>query len=107
MDIRVYYQKVRQAEASIATDSVFVVSVETPDGVKAGVKTEVPRQTAAKLMVEGKARLATEGEEAQYDAEQQEQRRRAEEADAGGKVQVTLLSEADIRAMKTGKSLKS
>ena len=39
----------------------LVVSVETSDGGKGGTKTEVPRRLAAKLLVEGQARLAYEG----------------------------------------------
>jgi hypothetical protein len=62
MDIRVYYQKVRQSEATIAKDYVSVVSLDTADGGRSGVVTEVSRYTAAKLVVEGKARLATEAE---------------------------------------------
>jgi hypothetical protein len=107
MDIRVYYQKVRQAESSIAKPSVLVASLETPDGGKAGVLTEVSRDVAAKLLVEGKGRLATQSEIEGYEGEQAERRRQAEEAEAGNKVQVTLLSEADIRALKTGKTTKA
>jgi len=57
MDLRIYYQKVRDVEAKIAEEFPFVVSRETPDGGKAGVKTQVPRRIAAKLIVEGLAEL--------------------------------------------------
>jgi hypothetical protein len=102
MDIRVYYQKIRQTATSIPADHVVVVSLETPDGGRGNVKTEVSREMAAKLMVEGKARLASEGESSDFRAETADQRRRAEEEEASNKVQVTLISEADLKSLKTG-----
>lgn len=102
MDIRVYYQKIRQTASSIPAEHVVVVSLETPDGGRGNVKTEVSREMAAKLMVEGKARLASDGEASDFRAEAAEQRRRAEEEEASNKVQVTLISEADLKSIKAG-----
>jgi hypothetical protein len=59
MDLRMFYQKMRNIEREISAPHVVVVSAETPDGGKAGVKTEVRRELAAKLIAEGRARLAT------------------------------------------------
>lgn len=61
MDVRVYYQKVRDVEAKIPGAFAEVVSVATPDGGKAGTITEVPRRVAAKMVVDGSATLATDG----------------------------------------------
>lgn len=66
MDLRVYFQKLRKIESEIPGAHVLVVSLETPDGGKAGVKTEVPRYNAAKLIVDGRARLATAEEIAEF-----------------------------------------
>jgi hypothetical protein len=101
MDIRVYYQKIRQTESNIASDHVVVVSLETPDGGRRGIKTEVSRQLAAKLVVEDRARLATESETAEYHAELAELRRQAEEAEASSRVHVTLVSDADLKSLKS------
>lgn len=60
MDLRAYYKKIREVEAGIASTFVVTVSLETSDGGKAGVLTEVPRITAAKQIVEGRAQLASE-----------------------------------------------
>ena len=57
MDLRIYYQKLRDMEAKIPEEFPTVVSRETPDGGKAGTKTQVPRRMAAKLIVEGLADL--------------------------------------------------
>ncbi len=66
MDVRIYFQKVRQIEASIIKPHTVVMSLETPDGGKAGVMTEVSRMTAARLVAENKARLATEEESHEF-----------------------------------------
>jgi hypothetical protein len=57
MDLRAFYQKIREMEAAIREPFVRVVSRSTPDGGKAGIKTDVSRRVAARLVVEGKAEL--------------------------------------------------
>ena len=59
MDLRAYYKKVREIEGKFSQPFVVVVSIETPDGGKAGVFTEVATLTAAKHIAEGRARAAT------------------------------------------------
>jgi hypothetical protein len=66
MDLRMFYQKMRKLEQEITGEHVVLVSLETPDGGKAGIKTEVTRENAAKMIVEGRARMATKGEAAEY-----------------------------------------
>jgi hypothetical protein len=75
MDVRVYYQKLRKIEAAIPEAYVVVVSRETPDGGKPGVKTDVPRSLAAKLIVEDQAALASPEETAQFRAEKKVNKR--------------------------------
>ena len=62
MDLRAYYQEIRDVEAKIPGPCAVVVSVATPDGGKAGTLTEVPRRVAAKMLVDGTAKLAADGE---------------------------------------------
>ena len=69
MDLRAYYQKIRQIEAEIREDSVVMVSLETPDGGRAGIRTEVPRAVAARMIADQKADLASEGVAADFRAE--------------------------------------
>ncbi|HLJ47564.1 MAG TPA: hypothetical protein VKU01_16225 [Bryobacteraceae bacterium] len=66
MDLRAYFQKIRSTEKSIAAEHVIVVSLETQDGGREGQSSEVTRANAAKLIVDGKARLATPAESAAY-----------------------------------------
>ena len=69
MDLRAYYRKLRGIEAELREDSVVIISRETPDGGRAGVKSDVPRALAARLMVDEKADLATPEEAAGFRAE--------------------------------------
>ena len=66
MDLRMYYQKVRELERSFKTTFPVVVSQETPDGGTAGVKTEVPIHVAARMIVDGQAVLASEKEAQEF-----------------------------------------
>lgn len=102
MDLKVYYRKLREIEAGIPTPEVVVVSHETPDGGVAGVRTEVRRAVAARLVVEGKARLATEEEQSAFHEETAEAKRRAEQAAAASRMQITVVSEADLQRLRGG-----
>lgn len=104
MDLKVYYQKLRQTEAAIGERQVVIASLETPDGGRAGVLVEAPRAVAARMIVESRARLATAEEVSSFREQQAEARRVVEEAAAARRIQVTVLSEADLRALQTRKS---
>lgn len=66
MDLKAYYREIRTLETLLTDKDVVIVSNTTPDGGKAGTITEVPRLVACQLVVEGKARLASTEEIAQY-----------------------------------------
>jgi|SRR5579871_3997047 len=100
MDLKVFYQKLRKLEQEIATAHVIVVSNETPDGGRAGLKVEVSRAIAARLILEGRARLGTPEESAEYYGAVEAERREAEQRSMANKVQVNVISEADLRAIK-------
>ena len=60
MDLRQYYLAIQQVENTIQDNAVVVVSTATNDGGRAGTLSEVTRHAAARMVVEGKAVLATE-----------------------------------------------
>lgn len=91
MDLRAYYKKVREVEASMPTPQVVMVSLATPDGGKAGVVTEVPTPIAARMAAEGSARQATEAEAASYHQQHAAARQAAEEAVQASKLQVVVV----------------
>jgi len=101
MDLRMFYQKLRKIEQEIADPHVVVVSNETPDGGRAGQKSEVSRNIAAKLLVEGKARLATAEEGTAFRGVIEQARQEADQRALAQKIQVNVVSEADFRAIKT------
>ena len=69
MDLRNYFQKLREVESQIGDPYTIVVSVETGDGGRAGTTTEVTRALAAKMIVDGSARLATAKEKQAFQSQ--------------------------------------
>ncbi len=91
MDLRAYYKRVRDAEASIAGEHVVVVSFDTSEGGKEGVRTEVARQTAARLIAEGSARVATEKEATEFRERIRADREKCERDEAARRIQVMVI----------------
>jgi hypothetical protein len=73
MDLRAYYQKIRSIEADLTEPFVVVVSRRTEEGGKAGVKSEVPKTLAAKLIAEEKVTAASAEEATEFRTEQERQ----------------------------------
>lgn len=101
MDLRIFYQKLRKIEQEIVDSHVVVVSHETPDGGRPGQLTEVPRSIAARLILESRAHLATAEESAAFRAAAQKALEEAQQRLVADKVQVNVISDADLRAMKS------
>lgn len=95
MDLRQYFRKIREIEANMPDQHVFVTSLETPDGGRAGVITEVPREVAAKMITEGRAQLSTKTERDQFIETQKAARAAAQRAELAQKLQVTIISDGD------------
>ena len=106
MDIRLYFNKVKELEASLPP-SVLVTSLETADGGVAGVVSEVVRSCAARLVMDGKARLTTDEEAREYRERMDRARAEAEQAATAGRVQIAVLSEQEARALRSGRQQKS
>ncbi len=97
MDLRAYYKKLREAEELLPGEHVVLVSSATPEGGKAGVRTEVPKSVASKLIVDGRARVATEEEAWMFREEIREARDRFEREDAARRMQVVVVSQPDLQ----------
>lgn len=91
MDLRSYYKKVREAESTLRGNDVVLVSLATSEGGKGGVLTEAPRGVAAKLIAEGRARVATEAESDGFRGELRAARDRYEQDEAARRVQVVMV----------------
>ena len=98
MDLRQYFKKIRDTENALTDTFPLIVSLETADGGKAGTFSEVTREQAAKLIVEGSARLASDAERKAYFDKQASDRKAVERADFARRLQVTIVGEPDFDA---------
>lgn len=96
MDLRQYFRKLEEIEGAMVDAYQVVVSLETADGGKPGMISEVTRTNAAKLLVEGRATLASEEQKQQFAAAQKAAREAAQEVEMARRLQVTIVSEADL-----------
>jgi len=97
MDLKQYFRKIRQVEASLADTFPLVVSLETQDGGKPGLVSEISREEAAKMIVEGRAVLASEEEKELYREQQSRAKEAAEKAELAKRVQIAILSDRDLK----------
>ena len=100
MDLQIYYKKIRQTEENLPEGSVVVASLETPDGGRAGVLTEVPRRIAAKMIVEGCARPASTEEAREFLDQKAEAKRQADQVAAASRMQFAVISPNELRKLK-------
>ena len=100
MDLKLYYQKIRDKQSEITEAFPIVVSNETADGGRPGVLTEVTPAIAAKMVVDGAAHLATAPEANAFRAGQAEAKRVADQAAAAAKVQFTVLSATELNHLR-------
>ncbi len=99
MDLRAYYQKIRDAESRLVDQFPVLASCQTQDGGKTGVCTEVSRSLAARMLVEGTAREATADELRAFRRAQAEAKRAAEEAEAAKNLQFKVVSVDEVRRL--------
>ncbi len=97
MNLRTYYQKIKDIEQTLAEPFVVVASHETPEGGKEGVLTEVPKQLAAKMIADGRAHPASEGAVKEFHEKNAEAKRLVDQEAAANRMQVTVVSAADLR----------
>ena len=108
MDVKTYYQKIRETEATIPTPYAVVSSLATDDGGKKGVLVEVPRHLAAKMIVEGSAEIAMPEAASAFLRSQEAASRAAQQAATAAKVEVTMVSSDELKKLTDDmKKLKS
>lgn len=101
MDLKKFYQKLREIEQKIPDVFPVIVTHETPDGGCPGQKVEVPRSIAARMVVEGRAHVANAEEATAYREAVDQARQEAEQRALAEKVQVNVISESDLRTIKS------
>jgi predicted alpha/beta hydrolase family esterase len=104
MDLRVYYQKVRQTVDGMPDKDVVIVSHATGDGGKAGVYTEVPKAVAAAMIVDGTAEAASTEDAAAFRQAQVVAKQRADQEMAATRVPLSLVTTAELTRLRTMQS---
>jgi hypothetical protein len=107
MDLRLYYQKIRGVEAAIEEEFPIVVSQETSNGGVPGAHTEVRKGLAAKMIVEGLARLATPAEAKAFRDLQAEAKRAVDQMIAAAKVQVAVVAASELERLRNAAKPKA
>jgi len=100
MNLTSYYQRLREVEQSLGGPFVVLVSHATPDGGKEGLLTEVPKELAAKMIVDGRARLADENAASEFREKRAEAKRTTESEAAASRVQVASVPTASLLRAK-------
>lgn len=104
MNLKSYFQKIREFETSIVEPFVVLVSHETSDGGKEGLLTEVPKSVAAKMIADGRGHLASEDATREFQERKAQAKRDADTEATASRMQVTLIPTADL--MKTKRLTK-
>jgi hypothetical protein len=107
MDLKLYYQKIRDTESKIPDAFPLIVSQPTDDGGKAGSLAEVTRAVAAKMIVESTARLATADEAKAYRDDRAVAKRFVDLAAEVSKIQVTVVPTAELARLAGDKKEKA
>jgi hypothetical protein len=100
MDVKQYYRKLREIESGITEPFVLVTSLETSDGGKPGIVSEVSREQAAKLLVEGRVTLSTAAEEKAFLAKRAAEKKAFEKSELARRLQVTIVSAPEDKEPK-------
>jgi hypothetical protein len=100
MDLRSYYRKVREADATLTGEHIVMVSLETPEGGREGVRTDVPRPIAAKLLAELRSRVATEDEARTFHDANREAREARDQEEAAKRVQVMVIPSHELKKQR-------
>jgi hypothetical protein len=95
MDVKQYYRKIKEVETGLVDKYPVLVSLETTDGGRAGVISEVTQPVAAKLIVEGRAVLATDAEKQSYLEQQARAKSAAAKAELARRLQVAIIADPD------------
>jgi hypothetical protein len=106
MDLVVYYNKIREQEKRIEEEFPIVVSNETGDGGKAGNLTEVPKAVAARMIVQGLARLAGAADAEEFRAVQHAAARHVEAMTAAARMQLSVMPTAQLDLLKSAAKLQ-
>lgn len=103
MDLRQYYRKLHELESTTPESHVLVESLETGDGGKGGVISEVSRRNACQLILEGRAKRADPAGVEAFRSQEAKKREEFKRSQAAARMQLKLMSgSVDILAPTKG-----
>ncbi len=97
MELKQYFKKIKDAEASISEAYPLIVSSETEDGGKPGVVVEVSRREAARAIVENRAALASEEQKQAHWEQVSARKKMAEKIELSRRLQIAIVSDSGLR----------
>jgi len=100
MDLRSYYTRIRETEETLTAEHLVVVSLKTSEGGKEGVRTETSRGIAARLIAEGRARVASDDEALDFYEMHRESKERIDNEEAARRLQVMVIPASDFKKPK-------
>jgi len=104
MDLTKYYQQIREMRESLTEKDVVVMSRQTQDGGKPGVLSEVPREVAAKMMVDGIVTLASGETAEEFRRKRAEAKEQADREIEASKIPMTVISTSEFKRLRTIRS---
>lgn len=93
MNLRKYYESVKEARKKLPEPFAYVTSTSTPNGGVEGVVTEVETEIAARMIVDGVATPSSEEEISAFKERREANRIAAKEEELRNKVRITLVNE--------------
>lgn len=103
MDLKQYFRRLREIENSFVDSYPVLVSLDTPDGGKSGLISEMSRHVAAKMIVEGRAIPASEEQKTFYYQQQEAIKRASEKAEMAKRVQVAIIADPEFQSQAMSK----
>jgi hypothetical protein len=97
MNVKAYYQKIRELEQTLTDSFVVIVSHDTPDGGRGGLLTEVPKHLAARMIADERAHLASEDATLQFREKSADATRTAEELLLADQRHVRSMPASELR----------
>ncbi len=106
MDLKDYYGNIRQKMSELKGEYVVVVSEATPDGGREGVLTEVTKFVAVKMVVDKRAKIASEEQAAEFYKALRTAHEEVKAEEERGKMAAEIMSRAGLDALikKFGRS---
>lgn len=101
MDLRAYYRKIRELEETL-DEFVIVKSLSTESGGKSGVLSETTRATAARMVTDGVAEIASMKEAEEHRRTADEARKAEAERRQSSQIQFNVITDAELRSLTRG-----